>query len=339
MNEKVYVIVLNYNGWADTIECVETVLRSDYPNYQVIIVDNNSPNNSTQYIKDWLEGKLEPWISPTNKLRELSFPPVKKPIPYTFLTEKEVKDGNIKKTDTPIIFIQAEQNRGFSAGNNIGIKYALAQNDFEYVWLLNNDTVVKKDTLSNLIECASKMDEKRSPIGTVLLYYDEPSKIQALGSKFNKFYALGTHLHVLKPLEQALKDFSMEEVDLIVGASMLLRKNFIKDVGLLDEDYFIYFEEIDLAERGKKHGYRLGMCLNSIVYHKEAVTMDSLRSEFSDFFAMRNRKLFIKKHYPYLMPILYLTYPISVLKRIKRKEFKKALNIIKIMFGKKEYGE
>jgi len=69
---KVYIIILNYNGWADTIECLESVLRNDYPNYQVIVVDNGSPNNSMEYIKAWAEGRQEVLTSePTHPLYHL----------------------------------------------------------------------------------------------------------------------------------------------------------------------------------------------------------------------------------------------------------------------------
>ena len=71
---KVYIVILNYNGWTDTIECLENVLRNDYPNYQVIVVDNNPPNNSMEYIKAWAEGKLDVRINLTNLLRNLSLP-------------------------------------------------------------------------------------------------------------------------------------------------------------------------------------------------------------------------------------------------------------------------
>jgi GT2 family glycosyltransferase len=85
---KVYIIIINYNSWADTIECLESVLRNNYPNYQVIVIDNNSPNNSMEYLKAWAEGKLDVWVKPNHPLRYLSFPPVKKPIPYIY---KEVE--------------------------------------------------------------------------------------------------------------------------------------------------------------------------------------------------------------------------------------------------------
>ncbi|WP_211325081.1 glycosyltransferase family 2 protein [Hydrogenothermus marinus] len=94
MNKKVYIIILNYNGWADTIECLESVLRNDYPNYQVIVVDNDSPNNSMEYIKAWAEGKLDVWVKPNHSLRYLSHPPIKKPIPYVYYNREEAEKGD-----------------------------------------------------------------------------------------------------------------------------------------------------------------------------------------------------------------------------------------------------
>jgi len=84
MKYKVYIIILNYNNWYDTIECLESVLRNDYPNYQVIVVDNNSQNNSVDYMRAWADGMLDICVDPKNPLRNLSFPPLPKPIPYIF---------------------------------------------------------------------------------------------------------------------------------------------------------------------------------------------------------------------------------------------------------------
>ena len=88
---KVYILILNYNGWADTIECLESVLKSDCPNYQVIIIDNNSSDNSIEYIKAWAEENLDIWVSPDNILRRLSYPPVKKPLPYVYYSKEEAE--------------------------------------------------------------------------------------------------------------------------------------------------------------------------------------------------------------------------------------------------------
>ena len=97
---KIAIIILNWNGWKDTIECLESVFRIDYPNYQVIVVDNNSPNNSMEYIKAWAEGNLDVWTKPDNPLRHLSNPPVPKPVPYVFYNKEEAEKGGNKELES-----------------------------------------------------------------------------------------------------------------------------------------------------------------------------------------------------------------------------------------------
>ena len=135
MNKKVYIITLNYNGWENTIECLESVFRSEYTNFRVIVVDNNSANRSMQYLTLWAEGLIDVWNSINNPLRKLSFPPIKKPINYVVLSNHDVLYGTIKesKIEVPLIFIQNNTNNGFAAGNNLGIQYVLKKNDFNYI--------------------------------------------------------------------------------------------------------------------------------------------------------------------------------------------------------------
>jgi GT2 family glycosyltransferase len=194
MKPKVYIITLNYKNWYDTIGCLESVLRNDYPNYQVVVIDNNSPNNSMEHLKAWAEGKIDIWIDPRNPLRKLSFPPVPKPIPYVFYTREEAEKGgnpDLEKrlenevpeeitTKYPLIFIQSGNNLGFSGGNNLGIKYALAKNDFKYIWILNNDTVVEKEALSEMVKTFKERDDKIGIVGSKLVRYYNPEKLQAL---------------------------------------------------------------------------------------------------------------------------------------------------------------
>jgi GT2 family glycosyltransferase len=274
MNPKVYIIILNYNGWADTIECLESVLRSDYSNYQVVVVDNNSPNNSMEYIKAWAEGKLDVWVKSGHPLRYLSFPPVKKPIPYVYYSRGEAEKGgdpelekrmeqNLSRgmtTRYPIIFIQTGENLGFAGGNNVGIRYALYKGDFEFLWILNNDTVVKRDSLTMLVEKAKCYREKNigkiGIIGSKLLYYDMPNVIQGVGGKYNKFLAVTKHIGAFeKDKSQYDNEKVLKKIDYIIGASMFVSKDFLYDVGLMCEDYFLYYEELDWAIRGRRNGY------------------------------------------------------------------------------------
>ena len=126
--------------------------------------------------------------------------------PYVFYNKEEALKGGNKEKESklynPLIFIQAGENAGFAAGNNIGIKYALAKDDFEYVWLLNNDTVIEKNSLSSLVCYASKNDLGIS--GSVLIYYDNPKQVQAYGGSVNKFFGTSKDILNKKEIEKNL---------------------------------------------------------------------------------------------------------------------------------------
>lgn len=282
---KVYIIILNYNGWSDTIECLESVLRNKYPKYQVIVVDNNSPNNSMEYLKAWADGKLDVWVNPKNLLKDLSIPSVSKPIPYVYYTREEAeKGGNLQEEDLktkkssditskyPLIFIQSGDNLGFAGGNNIGIRYALAKGDFEYIWLLNNDTVIKKDALSKMVEIYNThKSEKIGIVGSMLIRYDKPDTLQVLsGSKplSCKTGNYGEYLYPNSKIHETPKT-AFEIKGYIVGASMLIKKDLIKEIGLIDENYFMWAEESDFCMRALRSRWKLYCAPESMVYHKE----------------------------------------------------------------------
>jgi glycosyltransferase involved in cell wall biosynthesis len=100
---KVAIVILNWNGWKDTIECLESVFRNTYPNYQVIVVDNGSTDGSIEKIKAWADGKQEVLTpEPTHPLYHLSHPPVKKPIPYIYYTREEAEKGGDLKLEEKV---------------------------------------------------------------------------------------------------------------------------------------------------------------------------------------------------------------------------------------------
>jgi len=337
---KIYIIILNYNGWQDTVECLESVFNSEYKNYQVVLVDNDSPNNSMKYIINWAEGKQEVDYDANSKLKHLSQPFEPKPLDYVYYTKEEALNGGNKekesKFNNPMIFIQAGENRGFAAGNNIGLKYMLKKDDYDAVWLLNPDTLILPDTLTKLVAYAQKKPSDVGIIGTALLYHHAPETLQALGGGFNPCFATGRHILGHSPYTQeTLEKFKLEDVDMIIGASMLIRREVLKKVGLLEEDYFLYFEEIDYALRAKKEGYHLGIEPDAIVYHKEGASINNNASQFSDFYAMRNRLLVTSKLQPWYIPTVVLGLLLSSLIRLRRREYTKSWMIIKILFTKR----
>lgn len=158
---KTYIILLNHNGWQDSLECLESLMKSSNSDYQTIVIDNDSSNDSMQHILAWAKGNENTNNNTKNpNLAYLSNPEITKPNNFllydknTILVESFlIKDA---RNSNPVIFIQSDKNNGFAAGNNIGIEYAFKQEDADYLWLLNNDTVIENNTLFMLTRKAEQ---------------------------------------------------------------------------------------------------------------------------------------------------------------------------------------
>jgi len=121
-----------------------------------------------------------------------------------------------------------------------------------------------------------------------------------------------------------------------VGASMLVSKHFIETIGVMGQDYFLYYEDLDWSIRGKKL-FKLACSLNSIVYHKEGASTGgntkgkNTKSKISDYYSIRNRVLFTKKYFKWYLPTVYLGLIITVINRIRRKQYSRLWIILKII--------
>lgn len=315
--------MLNYNGWKDTIECLESLLSLDYANRQFIVVDNSSPNGSMHHLEDWAVG----YSQSRNGT-------------YTILDQHQAINTSISTTQADVVFIKSERNAGFAAGNNIAIKYALLRNDFQYLWLLNNDTIVEPDSLSELVKTATEDEANKKKIGiwgSKVLFHHRPDTIQAIGGKIN-FPTFTTHHIAENKVDSPSCNITEIDLDYVLGASMFVSEAFVQEVGLLNEDYFLYFEEIDWATRGKQKGYHLGYVCSSRVYHKEGQSIGSSskgsrKSILADYHGIRSKILFVKKFYPNKIPQLYLFLFGSVILRLKRLQFKRAKQILSLMIN------
>jgi GT2 family glycosyltransferase len=326
MNQKTYVIIVNWNGWIDTIECLETVLRSDYSHFQVILCDNGSRDGSLAKIKEWAEGRLIPEIPFNHPLRFLSSPPVAKPISYIeYSTAEAASGGYDSNNNSKLILIRIESNLGFAGGNNVGIRYALARNDFNYIWLLNNDTVIMPDALSCLVR---RIEQKRGAgmCGSTLPYYHQNETIWTLGGgTYNKWLGISCNIDNQSGLNiEAVSQQQVEEkLIYLAGASILVSRAFLKDVGPMCEDYFLFFEEPDWILRGKGK-YCVAYAKHSIVYHKVGSSTslhdkDKRNGMPSLYYILKNRILFTKKFFPLALPsvICFTLYTQLVVKRMR----------------------
>ncbi|MBA7515267.1 hypothetical protein ES705_07306 [subsurface metagenome] len=306
---RVSIIILNWNGWADTIECLESLYQITYPNYDVIVVDNGSEDESIEKIKEYCEGKIEV----ESKFFEYSSE--NKPIKIIEYTREEAEAGGGKEkeiSDLPsnrkLILIKSEKNYGFAEGNNIGMRYALKALDPDYVLLLNNDTVVDKEFLGELVKVAEE-EEKIGIAGPKIYYYDYKGRsdvINFTGANLN-LRKLKENRYGCGEIDKGQLDKRME-IDKIEGSAMLLKRKVLEEAGLFDPDYFTYWEETDLCFRAARKGFKSLYAQRAKIWHKEAASTGGTLSSHYIYYITRNQFLFLKKNATKLQLLSFLLY-------------------------------
>ncbi|MGF7119232.1 glycosyltransferase family 2 protein [Methanobacterium oryzae] len=303
MNPKVSIITLNWNGWQDTIECLESLYKIDYPNYDVILVDNGSKDDSLDKIKEYCAGK----INVKSEFFEYSMEnkPIKiaefhkEDLTSEFLFEKEIKDAPLNKR---LFLIKNDINYGFAEGNNIAIEFAQLHLNPDYFLLLNNDTVVDKNFLKELIKTAES-SEIIGAVGPKIYYYDFNGRkdvISFAGQKVNLYTSSGKRF-ALNEVDIGQRD-SIEETDYVEGSCLLVKEEVIEKIGMLDAKFFAYWEETDFCIRIKNSGYNLMYVPSSKIWHKVSI---SRPNKIKAYYLTRNRFIFMKKH---AKPIEYSTF-------------------------------
>jgi GT2 family glycosyltransferase len=321
----VYVIVLNWNGAADTIACAESVLALQGTPFRLVICDNASTDDSISLLRQWTHGKLT--------LLEL---------PNQSTAQSTAQRAAWKHNPLPegsVVLIQTGGNLGYAGGNNVGIRYALEQGDAEYFWVLNNDTTVSPSALTALVTKA-KSNPHFGLIGSTLLYHYRPTHAQVLGGcKFNTWTTQIAPVGWGKTAEQATAADESEieaQLDYVTGASMLVSKAFLQDVGLMQEDYFLYFEEIDWAERARRspnHPWKLGYARDSVVLHKVGASAETGTSKAATRFFYTSKIRFMKRFYPVRTPFMLLMVLLQAVKSFLTKGATHAPVILSVLMA------
>jgi GT2 family glycosyltransferase len=282
---KVAIIILNWNGWKNTVECLESLYQIDYPNYEIILIDNGSKDDSVEKIQAYAAGKLKVesnffQYNPSNKPLKLT----KSAIPSRFTKE--------------LILIEEKKNLGFAQGVNIGLHLAQKQ-PADYALLLNNDIVVDKRFLSELIDEA-EVSPQIGIAGPTLYYYNRPTTIDFAGEDLN--------LWKVKGKEYCTKSKNSREVDKIEGSCMLIRKSVLDKVGFLYPKFWAYWEETDLCFRTKKAGFKVVYLPKAMVWHKVASSLGGENNNLRQYFLNRNRFLFAKRNLSWGNQAKFLVY-------------------------------
>lgn len=294
---KVAIIILNWNGWNDTIECLESLYQITYPNYDVVLVDNGSEEKSILNIKKYCEGTLEV------KSDFFSYDPSNKPIEIISYTKEEVESGSWKeeKADSllpkrKIRLIENKYNYGFAAGNNIGIMYALKNLSPNYILLLNNDTVVDRKFLEKLV-FIGETEENVGIVGPNVYYYNFNSRKDIIWSAGGTI-SMWTGRRITRKYRKVDKteESKSSHVDFISGAALLIKKEVVSKIGLLDSDYFTYTEDVDWCYRTKRSRYEIVHVPSSKVWHKVSMSTKGEQSPTSLYLTVRNSIIFMKKN-------------------------------------------
>lgn len=291
---KVAIIILNWNSFNTTKDCLISLDKISYPNYRIIIVDNHSADGSPELFRN-------------------RFP-------------------------QHHLIVNAE-NLGFPGGNNVGIKWAL-KNDFQYILLLNYDTIANPDFLDKLIEVA----EKRPSIGILgpcIKFYSKPEKAWSYGGYIDSKTGRPFHLNKMSEIGHKI----LVEVEWVSGCGLLIKSDVVRNIGLLDQEYFFGIEDADWCLRAIKAGYKVVFVPESTIYHKTSITRFKEKyTHVHHYYNMRNLLIFIEKHGSFNFLFL-ISFLFSLLKRATWSLIKLDIKSIRALwlavrdFSNKKYGK
>ncbi|BBM87713.1 glycosyltransferase family 2 protein [Candidatus Uabimicrobium amorphum] len=266
MQIKTAIILVNWNGWQDTVECVKSCQKLQDTSFHMVVVDNNSSDQS-----------------------------------YEILMENF--------GDAPdVTILQSGDNLGFAGGNNFGIRYAQEKYNCQYFWLLNNDTVIEPLTLRALIDTAES-DPRIGIVGSKIYYYDS-NKLWFAGGKFLQRTGYTQHIGMLQ--EDGPQFSQQQDVDFISGCSLLISAEAIAKVGLMPEEYFLYFEDSDWNFAVQRCGLRVVYEPRSRVWHKISQSVGQ-QSKIYYYYMFRNSLVFIQKYRWYLLPYIFAFRSLEIL--------------------------
>lgn len=276
MDPKISILVLSWNGWEDTIECVESLFQVNYPNYDIIVVDNHSSDGSVQKIISFAKGEI------SCHSNFFKYNPENKPLKVFQYTNKESEIGHgneevIKgcKSNEKLILIKNDENFGFGEGNNIGIRFALKFLDSDYIILLNNDSVVHPDFLTEFLKVIAD-DHTIGVAGSKMYNYYEPSRIDSTGGKA-WFWLMQLRNY---GLEEDLGQYEkIVERDFVYANSMIVKREVFEKVGLEDPYFFYGIEEYDFCIRAKRGGFKIMYVPKSIIWHKSGRSRKKLEKD------------------------------------------------------------
>lgn len=291
---KTGIVVLNWRNSDDTIACLASLNELTERRWNVYVLDNGSDDGSLERLTEWCKRYAPPQAFYLTHYRSAD-------VHLEYTPQRPDEYGRV-------VVVAIDTNTGFARGNNIGIRLAL-EDACDFVWVLNNDTVVDPESLSHLVATALR-HETAGVVGCCVMEYARRDVVQCLGgARFNWLlttkHPIGQGIHLS---EVGTHCCETTRLDYVTGASMFLPVYAIRQVGLLSEEYFLYHEELDYAQRCFARGLTLRTSCTARVYHKYGASLGSSsdiskKSSLSAYYGTRSLVVFIRKFRPALLPM------------------------------------
>jgi GT2 family glycosyltransferase len=218
-------------------------------------------------------------------------------------------------------FIRSEINLGFAGGNNLGLAAATG----DYLFFVNNDTEFTEGLIDILVNTLNS----HPSIGVIspkLLYYDQPTMLQYAGyTPMNYITARNSCIGQFET-DQGQYDQLVGPTGFAHGAAMMVTREAIEKAGPMAENFFLYYEELDWADRIRHNGFEVWVNMKATIFHKESVSVGK-KSALKEYYMNRNRILFIRRNAPFVKAIFFYIYfllvvtPRNVISYIKEKNY------------------
>ncbi len=199
-------------------------------------------------------------------------------------------------------FIRSDSNTGFAGGNNIGIGRAKG----DYLFLVNNDTEFTDTLVAQLVATLNTYPQT-AIVSPKIRYYQQPDTLQYAGYTKMNFYTARNACIGQFEKDNGQYDQLTGITAYAHGAAMMVRREAIESAGLMKENYFLYYEEMDWCERIKQKGSEIRVNMQALIYHKESVSVGQ-KTPLKEYFMNRNRILFIRRNAQWYQQLIFFFY-------------------------------
>ena len=278
----VWAIVVNYRGWRDTVECIDSLLKVDHAPLRIIVLDNASGDGSLEHLEAWCSTK-------GGGLR------------FDRLSLARIASDDARVDEqTRLVLVDCERNLGFAGANNVALRFVQEKYPASAALLLNNDAVIAANAVGEMVRALGEGD---TVAGATVLRYDTPDIVEMFGGA-----TVNPATGMVRPLGSGLRRSDPRpptgaiRLDYVSGCCLMIGAAAVGRVGLMDERYFLYSEDVDWGLRMRRAGLRLVYCPGAEVRHKGGATVVH-RSTIHDYYVVRGALMLVRKHFPATLPI------------------------------------